>query len=557
MGQDQRDPGPTGAETTAMTRAGFVHRIAGVGLALPAAGSLLRDTPSLARESAAHPIPGPPWRGGKRGGVGSVAWPDKTVTYDPPLAYDQGGYYGLANFFRGLLYFDAKATPQLDLADSMEISADGKRYRFKLKQGVTFHNGRELTANDFKYTLERSSSKKIGSWVGGFLSSVQGHAAFAAGKAKHISGIKTPSKYVLELHLSSPDVTIPGVLAIPPFYVLPEEEVTRLGKNFAFNPIGTGPFKLKTWDKSGARYRAVRNETYVYGKSLPYLDELDWQWNVPETLEYLRVKSNKLDATGGNLAQAPSIVAQLRAKKDKNYAEWGSFTLQWFELNTTQKPFDDVRVRKALNYAVNKERFASLLIDATGHFFPPKLLGYEPGLKTYDYDPDKARALLKEAGVSGLELTVPILGGGTGRPEQLIQQDLKQVGIKVNLVQNQSSVYDLGSKLSSKYPLWYKAWGMGLPDPSELVSSLIGTGAPSNYSGWGNSTVDELGAKAKAITNRARRAATYVAIEKRLLDEAPFIFIGVATWVTAHSDRLQNFNWEPVVYEHWDRFWTR
>jgi len=564
MGQDEMLRLLAEAEATGMSRAGFLQRLAAAGLAVPTVAGLAGGLAGPAGAASAtktaataRPIPGPPWKGGKKGGVGSVGWPDKTVTYDPPLAYDLGGYYGLANFYRGLLYFDAKSNPQLDLAESMDISSDGKRYRFKLKKGITFHNGREMTAKDFKYSLERSSSKQIGSWVGGFLGSVQGHAAFASDKAKQISGIKAVDKYTLELRLTKPDVTIPGVLAIPPFFVLPQEDVKRLGKQFVSNPVGTGPYKLQKWDKSGSRYQAVRNEDYVYGKSLPYFDELDWQWNVPETLEYLRAKAGKLDATGGNLANAPSIVAQLRAKKDKNYAEWGSFNLQWFELNTKQKPFDDVRVRQALNYAVNKKRFESLLIKPTGHFFPPNLLGYNAGLDTYEYDPEKAKSLLKAAGVSGLDLTVPILGGGTGRPEQLLQQDLKQVGINVKLVRDQASVYDLGSKLAAKYPLWFKGWGMGLPDPSELVASLIGTGAPSNYSGWGNATIDKLGSQATAITNRGRRGSVYAAIEKQLMRDAPFIFIGVSTWVTYHSDRLQNFGWEPVLYEHWDRFWAR
>ena len=83
------------------------------------------------------------------------------------------------------------------------------------------------------------------------------------------------------------------------------------------------------------------------------------------------------------------------------------------------------------------------------------------------------KSLLKQAGVSGLQITVPILGGGAGRMEQLLQQDLKQVGINVKLITDQADVYDVGTKLQSKYPLWHKSWGMGLPDPSELVSRAV------------------------------------------------------------------------------------
>ena len=226
-----------------LDRRAFIQRGAALGIGMTALGAFAGTagasslSPASLGASLAHPIPGPAYKGGNRGGVGSVAWPDETVSYDPPLAYDLGGYYGLANFFRGLLLFDAKSNPQLDLASSMDISGDGKRYRFKLTKGVTFHNGREVTASDFKYTFERSSSKQIGSWVQGFLASVQGHGAFVAGKAKHISGIRVVDKYTLDLRLTKPDVTIPGVLATPPFYVLPQEELKRQGKNFTFNPV--------------------------------------------------------------------------------------------------------------------------------------------------------------------------------------------------------------------------------------------------------------------------------------------------------------------------------
>jgi peptide/nickel transport system substrate-binding protein/oligopeptide transport system substrate-binding protein len=113
-------------------------------------------------------VPGPPWEGGKRGGQATVVWPDPSVIYDPPLAYDLGGYYGLQNFYRGLGYYGLNAEPQLDQAESMDISDDGLEIQFKLKSGITFHNGREVTAEDYKWTFERAVSKDTGSWVQGF-----------------------------------------------------------------------------------------------------------------------------------------------------------------------------------------------------------------------------------------------------------------------------------------------------------------------------------------------------------------------------------------------------
>jgi peptide/nickel transport system substrate-binding protein/oligopeptide transport system substrate-binding protein len=142
-------------------------------------------------------VPGPPWEGGKRGGQGTAVWSDQSVIYDPPLAYDLGGYYGLQNFYRGLGYYALNAEPQLDQAESLDISDDGLELRFKLKSGITFHNGREVTAEDYKWTFERAMSKETGSWVQGFLSALEGHQAFVDGKAKQITGlqVETPPRW--------------------------------------------------------------------------------------------------------------------------------------------------------------------------------------------------------------------------------------------------------------------------------------------------------------------------------------------------------------------------
>ena len=295
-----------------MSRAELLRRGA-IGAAAPALlGAVSPMATALAAETA-HPIPGTSFRGGRKGGTGRAVWPDASVVYDPPLALDLGGYYGLANFYRGLMYFGPDATPQLDMASSMDVSHGGRRYQFKLKPGLTFHNGREVTAADFKWTYERSSSKKLASWVQAFLASVHGQPAFAAGHAKHIAGLRVAGKYELILELDHPDVTVPGVLGIPPFYVVPKEEVERLGAQFTFNPVGTGPYKLDKYDKGNNMYTASRFDGYEYAGKLPYFDSLDWRWAIPEDLEYLRVKAGDADATGGNLNNALSVVAQLES----------------------------------------------------------------------------------------------------------------------------------------------------------------------------------------------------------------------------------------------------
>jgi ABC-type transport system substrate-binding protein len=517
---------------------------------LPAAAAVLQE--------AERTIPGPPWEGGTRGGTGRVAWPEDNITFDPPLAYDLGGYYGIANFYRGLLYYGLNTEPQLDLAESMEVAEDAMHYRFAIKKGVTFHNGRELTARDFKFTWERASSPDIGSWVQAFLGSVKGHADFVAGQTSEISGIKVIDDYTLELELDRADVTIPGVLAIPPFYALPSDEVQAAGDDFSFT-MGTGPWKLDEIDQSQRVYRASRFENYVYADQLPYLERLEWSWGIEATLQAQRVQTGELDATGAPVPAAMALQFQQQGLGEDQFKLWESLTINWIEFNITRPPFDDKRVRQAFNYAVNKERLLRFLIQPTGHMYPPAILGYKPELSVYDYDPEQARALLKAAGYeSGVELEMPIFGGGSGDVEQLIQQDLKEVGVTINLTQDAGSVYDYGNELQSgPYALWTKGWGMGLPDPSEIVNSLIGTDAPSNFGGYGNPEIDRLGASGQSTVDAGERAEIYAEIERLLIEDAPFLFEGVTLWGTLKRPELQNFVWEPAVYEHWDRYWLK
>lgn len=543
-----------------LTRRQAVARAAALGLT-PLALSRAMTQAVAAQEMrtvAFESIPGPPWQGGARGGTGRVAWPDDAITLDPPLAYDLGGYYGIANFYRGLLYYGLNTEPQLDLAESMEVSDDAQFYRFRIKPGVTFHNGRELTAADFKFTWERASSPALASWVQGFLSSVEGHTEFVAGEADEITGIAVVDDYTIELSLIQPDVTIPGVLAIPPFYALPADEVEAAGDDYQFT-MGTGPWKIEEFDQAQRRYRCSRFEDYVYADSLPYFDSLEWEWGIDRSLQAQRVERGELDAMGANVLAATALQLQQSGAGEDELQLWESLTIVWYEFDVTQLPFDNKLVRQAVNHAFNRERLQRLLIQPSGHFYPTALLGFDPEATVYAYDPEKARALLDEAGVTDLSITVPIWASDTdgGQIQQLLQQDLAEVGITVELKQDPGSDNEYGSSLRGMYPVWPRGWGMGLPDPAELYNSMMKTGAPANYGGYGNEEVDRLGAEAQRTTDPAARGELYAQAEQILLDDAPYIFIGVRQWGTLKRLELQNFMWEPVLYEHWDRYWLQ
>ena len=551
-----------------LDRAQFFKRAAALGLAASTSATLLAacgsgDTSSGGTTTAAagvtgdrSAVPGPPWQGGKRGGAGKIAWQADAANFDPALTVDEPGTYGAPQFFRGLSFFNEKAEQQLDLAESLDVSDDATSFRFKIKEGVTFHHGREVTAEDFKWTIERVLSPNTPSWAAPMLSSVTGLKPYTSGKASGIRGVKTPSRYVLEIHLDEPNVTIPSVMGTQPFYVVPKEEVKRLGKDWATHPVGTGPFVFESFDQGGRKITGTRFDDYVYAKEeLPYVDSLEIAWGVSPQLQYLRTQRGDLAHTTNSLSAA--LAAQLSASKDAQFERWQSLGAFWIGFDISQKPFDDVRVRKAFNHAFNRDRVRDLLFEPTGHFFPPNLTGYDKSLAVYEYDPEKARALLKQAGYDGdLTLDFPLFRQNEDEgPAQLLQQDLKEIGVTLNLKREQATIWDVGKKLPTKYRLWRMGYGVSLPDPSELTGAILTTGAPFNFNAYSNADVDRISKEALGETDPAKRADMYTELEKTLIDDAPFLFESVQIYATYRNSHLQNFIWEPTARLHWDRYW--
>ena len=502
-------------------------------------------------------IPGPTWAGGTMGGRGINVWGDTSVDFDPLLAYGRADYYNLSNFFRGLTFLSTGSEPQLDLAESVDISADGLVYTFILRDGIMFHHGRKAVAEDFRWSIERAVSPEKASWVQGFMTSVAGYDVFVAGEAPTLAGVAAPDDRTIVITLSQPDARLLSILGIPPFYVLPREEVERLGDEFLTHPVGTGPYKLLSFDSASSQMIATRFEDYIYRDHLPYLDEVEVRWNVTGDIQYLQVVRGDADLTMG---VPTSVVPDIMADPEQaaRFTAQDALDVNWWAFSVTRAPFDDVRVRQAINLAVDRARTASFGINPTGHLFPPSLLGFSETAPVYAHDPDRARALLAEAGVPDIELRIGVFGATSGngvRIAQLIAQDLEAVGIRSVIEQRQESVLDIGTAVTDKYDMWNHGWGMGLPDPSELAASLFGTGGAGNLGGYSNPALDAKARDAIGITDREARARAYAEIEADLLADAPFLFMGVAQLNSMRSARLQNFVFDPALWTYWDRYW--
>ena len=172
-----------------------------------------------------------------------VSYKDDVSTLDPAIGYDWQNWSMIKSLFDGLMDYEPGTTNLTpDLAESYSVSDDGMTYTFNLRQGVKFHNGRELTSDDIKYSIERSVNPETQSPGAGFFWSIDGFDSMSSGSANNLSGISTPDKHTVVIKLSQPDATFLHVVAINFSFAVPKEEIEKYGQDFATHPVGTGAY---------------------------------------------------------------------------------------------------------------------------------------------------------------------------------------------------------------------------------------------------------------------------------------------------------------------------
>jgi ABC-type transport system substrate-binding protein len=494
-----------------------------------------------------------------RGGTVTVAFSEEPNSLDPILGYNVAAWQGLMNLYRGLMIFEGdKAVP--DMADGApEISADGLVYTFKIKPGIKFHNGREVEASDFQYSLNRVLDPEWASWANYYLISIAGAQDVIDGNAKEASGIEVVDKYTLRITLAAPDMTFLNVLALPNNWVVPKEEVEKWGTDFEKHPVGTGPFMLKEY-VPGEKVVFVRNPNFFH-EGQPYIDETVMSLGVDASTALLRMEKGEVDVLFGDSippADFPRLVA------DAQYKDWlfrePSMYTWWLGLNNKVAPLDNIQVRQALNMAIDKEKVAKLTGgkgQALAAIYPSSAPGYDAAYKPYNFDQAAAKAKLAEAGLPAgteLELLVSSEDPLAATIAQTIQQDLQQIGLKINITQaSDTAVYDL--IVAGETQMYLNSWYMIQPDPADLVNNLYMTDAGSNQDFYSNTKVDELAMQALAEQDRTKRVQLYKDIEHLLMEDAVHVPLFTSVSYYMHNPRIQGFFSRSEYGPFFERMW--
>ena len=488
----------------------------------------------------------------KQGGSMTVTYKDDVSTLDPAIGYDWQNWSMIKSLFDALMDYKPGTTELVpDLAESYTISDDGLTYTFKLRPGVTFHNGRTMTAKDVKYSLERVVNPATQSPGAGFFAAIEGFDAASAGDAQDLEGVQVVDDSTVKIVLSRPDATFLHVMALNFASVVPSEEAEKYGADFGKHPVGTGAFKLTEWTL-GQRLVFERNPDY-YQAGLPRLDQIVFEVGQEPIVALLRLERGEVDIAGDGIPPAKFLETKNDPKFKDLIVEGSQLHTGYITLNVKMKPFDNLKVRQAVNMAINKDRIVRIINGRAvpaNQPLPPLMPGYDKDYKGFSYDPEKAKALLAEAGFADGFETELFVANTDPQPRiaQAIQQDLAGIGIKAEIKSlAQANVIAAGGEEDQAPMIWSggMAWIADFPDPSNFYGPILGCGGAVpggwNWSWYCNEDLDARAVKADSMADPSQaeaRIAEWKKIFTEIQDEAPWVPVFNEQRFTIRSARL-------------------
>ena len=488
----------------------------------------------------------------KQGGEIIITYKDDIATLDPAIGYDWTNWSMIKSLYSRLMDYTPGTSDLVpSLAESFEVAPDGQTYTFKLRKGVKFTNGREVVASDVQYSISRAVNPKTQGPGAGFFGSIVGFEDVSGGKSETLSGIETPDDHTVVFKLSRPDATFLHVLAINFASIVPKEAVEAAGADFGKKPLGSGAFMLKDW-VIGQKMEFVRNPDYFVA-NVPHIDKFTVEIGQDPLVALLRLQKGEVDIAGDGIPPAKFLEVKNSAEGPSMIVDGEQLHTGYVTLNTKVKPFDNVKVRQAVNMAVNKERITRLLngrATAANQPLPPLMPGYDKAFTGYAYDVDKAKALLAEAGFPDGFETVLYSTNTDPQPRvaQAIQQDLAAIGVKAELRSlAQSNVIAAGGTEGEAPMIWSggMAWIADFPDPSNFYGPILGCGGAVqggwNWSWYCNPELDKRAVAADSMSDPAKsaeRAAAWGKIFTDIMADAPWIPVTNERRVVAKSARM-------------------
>lgn len=458
------------------------------------------------------------------------------TTLDPYDANDTLSQAVAKSFYQGLFGFDKEMKLQNVLAESYDASKDGLTYTIKLRSGIKFQDGSDFNAEAVKVNLDRASNPD---------NHLKRYNLF-----KSVATTEVIDPTTVKITLKQPFSAFINTLASPAAAMISPTALKKYGKEIGFHPVGTGPFELDTWNQTD--FVKVKKFAGYWKKGYPKLDTITWRPVVDNN-----TRAAMLQTGEANFAfPIPYEQAKLLEKNSKlDLVTSPSIMQRYISFNVTQKPFDNPKVREAINYAINRQAlvkvaFAGYATPATG--IVPPAIQYSQAYPAPEYNPAKARGLLKEAGYpNGFTTTLWSSHNHSTAQKvlQFTQQQLAQVGIKATVTamdagQRAAEVEDKGQK-ESNVRMFYTGWSASTGEANWALTPLFATQSwpPTifNTAFYSNPQVDNDLNDALKTTDGEKKAAFYKDAQDRIWNDRPWVPLVVEKLVSANTKNLTGF----------------
>lgn len=477
---------------------------------------------------------------------------------DPGLAYDSPGLELARNLFEGLTRYDPQTlAPLPGVAASWEKSEDGTHYLFHLRPDAKWSNGRPVVASDFVYAWRRVLDPATAAQYAALLWDIKGAKAFADGKGKAEDlGIRAPDDRTFEVELERPVPWFLDLTAFAPFAPVPRETIEKHGIQWTRpeNIVTNGPFTLSSWIIN-YQIELKKSPTY-WGRDEVKLDRAVAIVSDDNHAMMRLFRTGELDWLGADTQPPQEYLSFLQGKRDYQTNPELATYFYWLNLRTDRpeqraSPLQDKRVRQALNLAIDKQAIVDFV--TRGGQRPAKTLvpdlfeklGYVPP-DAAAYDPEKARALLREAGYGAggkpfppLVLTYNTHEGHRQIAEALQQMWKKELGIPIS-IENQEWKVFMNNRTEGYFQIARAGWTGDFQDPYTFLS-MFRSDSEMNEGHWKNADYDRLIDQALSEQDRAKRYAIYRQAEAILLDELPILPVYYYAKSTLRSPWVKGF----------------
>ncbi|MEK4230750.1 ABC transporter substrate-binding protein [Solibacillus sp. FSL H8-0538] len=469
-----------------------------------------------------------------------------SVSLDPAIVTDGESFKVTQNLFETLLNFgEQDTTINPGLAKDWEVSEDGLTYTFYLEEGIQFHDGTDFNAE--------AVVKNINRWKAGTEEDFYYfNSMFKAEGADVITDVVADGDHKVIFTLSRPQAPFLKNIAMSPFGIASPTAFEAAGDKFGDNPVGTGPFKFVDWKRNDSI--TIEKFDGYWQAGLPKLDKVIFR-SIPDNSARLNaLTANEIDLADGI---NPSDGATIEGNSALQLIERPSMNIGYLGLTNTRPPFDNVLVRQAVNYAIDQQAIVDAFFEGRAQVaknpMPPSISGYNDDIEGYAYDPEKAKALLAEAGYDGKEIELwampvprPYMPDGA-KVAEVIQKNLADVGIPSEIVTFEWATY-LEKAKNGEADAFMLGWTGDNGDADNFIYTLLDKDniGSNNYAYYSNDEVHDLLIAAQSEVDENKRIDLYKQAQVIIHEDAPWVPLAHSTPLLAAKAGVKGFLPHPT-----------